>query len=240
METKAGGCRGRRVVVMEHLQLLQWLETTDIDLIEHRSTLAFVDGAVRALDGLSDEEFEALEGGKEMLEALEELLHELEGGGLPKEALLGFLHRFRLTPTDREPVELRMERELRVLAGKLTEQQWCTESYLTLEQGVDAYLDEGDDGPLLDALETMSEVIEQAYRPYREATVLDSEVTAESYVGHVLLREGIEHWLCALELLREEDDSGDTDWSEALGEAELGNRLLVAVQFFNEKIQRAL
>lgn len=147
-------------------------------------------------------------------------------------------------PDTSEPVEppaLRIEREIRVIADELEEEKWATESYLTLEECVDILLDEDDDEPLLQALEEMEELLEKAYRPYREARVVDSEITAESAAAHRVLMEGIESWMTALEMIRQEDDpEEETDWSGALARAEYGNRLLVAVQVFNARLQAEL
>jgi hypothetical protein len=145
--------------------------------------------------------------------------------------------------TASEPVEPpadRIEREIRAIASNLEDDRWATESYLSLEEGVDIFLDEDDDEALLETIEDMEEILEKAYHPYREAQVVDSEITAESAATHKLLMEGIESWISALEMLREEDSGDETDWSGALARAEHGNRLLVAVQVYNAQLQAQL
>lgn len=140
-----------------------------------------------------------------------------------------------------EPPADLIEREIRAIAAGLEEEKWATESYLALEEGVDALLDDDDDEALLETLEDMEEILERAYRPYREAQVVDSEITAESAATHKLLMEGIESWISALEMLRQEEDTSvESDWTGALAQAEHGNRLLVAVQVYNAQLQAQL
>jgi hypothetical protein len=59
----------------------------------------------------------------------------------------------------------------------------------------------------------------------------------ESVVVHKLLLEGMENWKASLEAVKEDEDP---DWDWVLATAEQGNRLLVAVQIFEERVQRAL
>lgn len=66
-----------------------------------------------------------------------------------------------------------------------------------------------------------------AWEGYDSTTVLAEEVTAESALGHHLLREGAEYWLDALAILRE--TLGQVDREEVLKQAEEGQRLLMAL-----------
>lgn len=70
---------------------------------------------------------------------------------------------------------------------------------------------------------------------YESGDVLESEITAESVLGHTLLSEGIENWLDALALLRDGLECGTIERDEILELAESGQRLLIAVQLFEEE-----
>ena len=76
-------------------------------------------------------------------------------------------------------------------------------------------------------LEQTEATILAAWEGYDATTVLEDEVTAESVLGHQLLREGAESWLDALEMLRE--GLGQSDREAVLERAEEGQRLLVAL-----------
>ena len=65
---------------------------------------------------------------------------------------------------------------------------------------------------------------------YEESDIWESEITAESVLGHRLLQEGVEAWLSALCTFRTGLDRGRIDHQAVLKEAEMGQRLLVAVQ----------
>lgn len=65
---------------------------------------------------------------------------------------------------------------------------------------------------------------------YEDSDIWASEITAESVLGHLLLREGVEAWLSALCHFRTGLKKGQLDQCLVLEEAEFGQRLLVAVQ----------
>lgn len=223
---------------MDHEILLRWLANNDLETVAHASLLDLVKAALASLEQMADSDFEALNGGQEMLDELDEILAQLEEGGMAIASLEAFRDRYSLLSVVADSAAEALEDEYRRLAENLPDGEWCTENYVLVENGVDIYLDEGDDGPLLEALDTMSLVLESAYRPYREARIVDSEVSAESYVGHKLLQEGVECWLTALEMLRQEEDCPEeSGWSDALRKAEEGNRLLIAVQRLNAQVQ---
>lgn len=77
-------------------------------------------------------------------------------------------------------------------------------------------------------LDRTEEAVMDAWEGYDRGPILDDEVTAESVLGHKLLREGAEAWLDALEMLRE--SLGQADRQAILARAEQGQRLLVALQ----------
>lgn len=76
-------------------------------------------------------------------------------------------------------------------------------------------------------LEQTEATIMTAWEGYDATTVLEEEVTAESALGHQLLREGAELWLDALGILR--DSLGQSDREAILERAEEGQRLLIAL-----------
>jgi hypothetical protein len=225
--------------LMEYETLLRWLAHNEVEQTPHDQLLDLVRAALDGLEGMDDAQFEALPEGQAMLDDLDEILTELESGGLAGPALREFRARYGGQPERAvESAASLLERQYRELASQLAESQWRTDTYRRVESALDRYLEDGDEEPLLDALDAMEEILEKAYRPYREAPVLPSEVSAESYVGHRLLQEGIESWFSALEMLREEEDpERETDWAGALKLAEQGNRLLIAVQRLNAQVQ---
>jgi hypothetical protein len=70
---------------------------------------------------------------------------------------------------------------------------------------------------------------------YEQSDVLEEEITAESVLGHRLLREGVEAWLEALALFR--DTLGNLDRAGILALAEEGQRLLIVVQVIQREAQ---
>lgn len=64
---------------------------------------------------------------------------------------------------------------------------------------------------------------------YESSDVLEEEITAETVLGHHLLREGVESWLEALAAFRDTLESG-VDRAGVLALAEAGQRLLLVVQ----------
>jgi hypothetical protein len=67
---------------------------------------------------------------------------------------------------------------------------------------------------------------------------VNSEVTSESVLGHKLLSEGLQSWLTALDMIRAAlEEDVETDWQQVLDAAQEGNRLLIVVQKFSQRLQ---
>lgn len=77
-------------------------------------------------------------------------------------------------------------------------------------------------------IDTVEETFLATWDEYEQSDVLEEEITAESVLGHRLLREGVEAWLEALALFRA--NLGHPDRTGILALAEEGQRLLVVVQ----------
>ena len=84
-------------------------------------------------------------------------------------------------------------------------------------------------------VELAEESFLSVWEEYEAGDLLESEITAESVLGHLLLREGIEDWLDALALLRDGLECSDIHRDDILRLAESGQRLLIAVQLFEEE-----
>ncbi len=84
-------------------------------------------------------------------------------------------------------------------------------------------------------LEETEEAFLSAWESYERSDVLDSEITSESVLGHHLLLEGIEYWMAALVEFR--DNIHDVDHTRVMELAEMGQRLLIAVQLMEEETQ---
>jgi hypothetical protein len=215
--------------------LLEWVGVTDLDNLDHASGLIMVREAVEELQGQDDLSRQ------QILQELQPIYDDLLQGGLPIQSLQDFFQRHQgLLARPSQPVGALLEEELRSLAGGLCESEWCTPAYLNVEKAVDAFL-EGDAGLLESTLSEMETVLDQAWEPYSQTPIAESEITAESVVGDRLLREGIKEWFQAVECLRalasEDSLESDRDWDEALATAEYANRLLVAVQRFSRRLE---
>lgn len=84
-------------------------------------------------------------------------------------------------------------------------------------------------------IDAVEETFLAAWDGYEQSDVLASEVTAESVLGHRLLREGVEGWLEALDQFRQE--MANVDRATVLARAEVGQRLLVVVQVIEQEAQ---
>ena len=149
---------------------------------------------------------------------------ELVEGRLPLARLRRFAARF---PLLHRPEAVEIEQEFRQIARSLPDEVWQTPQYLELAEAFDCW----DDESLCVYLDNRYQAIRTAWDEYRVTPVVPAEVTAETYVGHRLLGEGLQAWLGALER-----DPG----AEALAEAEWGTRLLIAVQMLHRRVARSL
>lgn len=215
--------------MMDAGSYLHWLRTTELDiakLSDLKEAVGIVAEALRA-EGAKDEE--------PMLEALLKISGELDSGYTPVELIESFrADLFEDYAADAPAVVL--EAELREIAAGIAEEQWNTESYQEFSEAVTVFLEGGSEEPLWAVVEKMDEILEQSRQRYCATDVLPKEITTESAVAHKILLDGIANWVEALEQVRD----GDPDWDEVLAYAETGNRLLVAVQIFNQRLQNAV
>jgi hypothetical protein len=223
---------------MDAESYLHWIRNTDLEMATHSDLKEAVEEIVEALqDELSDSEDRS---GEDMLEALEEILEALAGGQLPLSQIQDFRDDF-FSPVDfGEAPEVVLEQELREIAAGIARERWVTESYLQLQNAVEAYLDGGDEDQLWQVVNELEKILEESQTDYESSRVLPREITTESAVAHRLLIEGMELWREALTLLQDGDPEVEPDWEGILHTSELGNRLLVAVQIFNSRLQSAL
>lgn len=238
---------------MSFQAFLRWVGITDPERFQHQTGMSMVKDAMATLRSQNSEQ------SRELLAALEPIHQHFLDGGIPAKELTEFYVKFEHLIERKEliPAGIQLENKLRQRAEDLPEELWCTQAYLDLEDGVQRFLD-GEPEPLDRVLETMESTMEQAWKQYFETPIVESEVTAESVVGHALLQEGIEEWRVALNLIAQaasaawaeeasEPNAEDTEreeeseeelssWEEALATAQYANRLLVAVQDFSERI----
>ena len=217
---------------MDALSYLHWLRTTDLDHARPQDLIEAVSEVLCALDSEAPES-----GEREMAEALQIIFHALRKGDIPLELLREFRIEFDNDPSTFEAPEAVLEQELREIAEGMGPERWSSETYQNLERAVDLFLEGGEEDSLWEVVDGIDALLESTFQSYAQTKVLPKEVTLESAVVHKLLCEGIDWWREALESVREEEDP---DWSSVLKMAETGNRLLIAVQIFNERVQRAL
>lgn len=211
--------------------LIRWIGVTDLETLDHSQGMAMVKVAIEALEALDEEPSEEMERAFEMLLSIHDDFSE---GGVPAQALRDFADRHAPLFTTGKGEGPSLEEDLRALADGLSEEEWCTGSYLKLEAGVEAFED-GDGEALREALEELELMVQQAWESYAGLSISQSEVTAESVAGHGLLQEGVQEWFAAIDCARAAArDEGDLD--EALEIAENANRLLVAVSRFSARV----
>jgi hypothetical protein len=214
-------------------ELVAWIGVTDLEHLDHSRGMGMVKAALDFLGGNETEE------SRIVLQDLQPIHDDFLGGGLPADQLRKFYEHYRDSVTEpTDPPGLILEDEFRQLAEDLSEEEWCTGSFLKLEAGIEAYMN-GDFRRLEDAIYDLEDVLQQAWEPYAESPVTASEVTAETVLGHQLLVEGIQEWQQALELTRAAANE-EAEWQDALDCAQYANRILVALQKFSDRIQRAV
>ena len=220
---------------MDAESYLYWLKRTDLQTVQASDLLEAVDAVVEALEQeLSQAEEQH---GHDMMTSLLAIRHELLGGSIPAKAIEEFRVEFDNDPETYEPPEIVLEQELREIAEGIAPERWSTETFQNLETAIRAFLDGGEETAFWDVVEEIDRIIDTSYTSYSQTHILPKERTLESTVVHKLLLEGMEEWKAALEAIKEDEDP---DWNWVLATAEHGNRLLVAVQIFNERVQSAL
>lgn len=228
---------------------LHWLRTTDLQATNSSNLSTAVDAVI---DGLQQEigedspepscpEDEAhREIIRRMLEALGIIQGGLNSGELPIAEIQAFRDEFVGDPTIYEPAEVLLERELREIAAGMDEARWSTELYQEFERSIEKFLEGGEEAAFWETIEEIEGIVTTASDSYRQTEILPKEVTMESTTVHNLLCEGIGLWQAALEALRDEETDEEPNWDWVQEAAESGNRLLVAVQIFNERLQHAI
>lgn len=216
---------------MDAENYLHWLGTTDLVHVGQGDLTQAVDAIVAEL------EQETPEG--EMLQALRFVQSELRSGRTPTRELLTFREEFLYDSDLPDPPHVVLENELREIASGISRDRWSTETYQNFEAAIDRFLDGADEEVLWSQVDAIEDLLDRVQSSYQQTSILPKEVTMESKVTHQLLFEGIEEWREALTMLRD-DQEGEIDWNAVLLRAETGNRLLVAVQIYHQRLQSAL
>jgi hypothetical protein len=73
------------------------------------------------------------------------------------------------------------------------------------------------------------------WHEYEQISIVPTEVTQESILGHQHLKEGVCHWLGALRLLQDGIKKGCLDLCRIRDEAEKGQRLLIVTQIMEQE-----
>ncbi|MBT9585863.1 hypothetical protein IV102_21150 [bacterium] len=199
-------------------ELLSLLQVADVKEVQVEALLELVQAA---LDGCVDDD--------PRYDCLVEIEDVLLAGRLPVDPLQAFRRRFPLSV--RSDAEL-LEEEFHHSAKQLTDEEWQTSFYVDLV----AALQDMNDDDLEEYLTARRQAVESALQGYRATSLTPSEVTAETWVGHRLLNQGLEAWLRALQRVTQDPDG---EWEQALEEAEYGTRLLVAVQNLHQRVVSA-
>ena len=203
--------------------LLHWLDYTGVENLEADDIRKMLNEALDELkDGKTEEHREALF-------VVHTVLTQLRSGMDPAPGLRFLLERYqRVAEKGEEPESLRLERLYRESAAALERTDWAVGSFVLLADAIQVYLD-GDVGGLESTLEELDQLLSSAWQPYETMPITPEEITAETVAGHIILREGFDFWFEALDEVESAAEEG-RDFKAALRLAELGNRLLVAVQ----------
>lgn len=215
---------------------LYWLKRTDLQTAQPADLLEAVDAVMAALEQ-ELEQAEETEHARAMYYSLDGIREMLVAGAIPRRSIEEFRVEFDNDPSTYEPPEIVLEQELREIAAGIAKERWCTETFQKFHDAVNAVLDGGDEDAFWDVVDGIEALIDNSHKSYSETHILPKERTLESAVVHKLLIEGMEDWKAALQAIREDEDP---DWEWILATAEHGNRLLVAVQIFNQRVQSAL
>ena len=130
-----------------------------------------------------------------------------------------------------------LEKRWRDCADSLGAAQLNTGTWEELHQALDAAA-AGRTSLALQWIEAVEEDFWGAWTNYEEISILPSEITQESALGHQYLRAGIEGWLAALEIFRTK--LGNLDRQAVLKEAETGQRFLIALQLMEEQTKSSV
>lgn len=194
---------------MSYQQLLAWISISDLEESRAAEVLQLVEPA---LDELAEDD--------PRYDPLVDIEDELLEGRVPVELLRALLGAEGASPGDLDDVE-RLEREYRGAAAAYQPEQWRSKFYLELER----HLSESDDEALLDCVDGLRDRITSVWNRYCQDYASLSTRSAETEVGHRLMKDGYDRWMKALDLV----ESEEADEEEILAVAEAAVRLLVAV-----------
>ncbi len=204
--------------------LLAWIRCTEIEYADVTETRILVQNALESL-AFDDPR-------RPQVKAI---LNELWEGAIPVQAFWDLADQWE-EDLEEQPAEVqKLEQEFRALAQSLTAAEWFSRSYGRLLKSLQQ-LDDGQSEPFYEYVESKRHLLEEAWNRYSQTPVLKGEVTAESVVGHRLLQNSIDAWLHSLDLLESAAES-NASFNDGLAQAELGNRLLVAVDRLNDRTQ---
>jgi hypothetical protein len=207
--------------------LIAFLHVADLDTADVLEVRGMVAAAARSL--LEDDP---------RLPDLQGCEEELWQGSMPLESLKRLVANWEAyEQPELVPEGVLLEQEFRRAAAELREEEWATDAYQGALRAVEAY-EAGDDQALENWSRAMSERLEQAWSAYSEVPVMSDEITAETVVGHRLLKEGFQGWFDAQEMLiLAVEEQGDFD--EGLARAEEACRLLAAVQKLASRVSHS-
>ena len=205
--------------------LLAWIRCTEIEVAEVAETRTLVQSS---LDALSFEDPRRPQ--------LLTILDCLWQGTIPVDDLLDLADQWEEEVVEELPADVqRLEQEFRDLALGLPSLDWHSRSYGRLLKVLDQ-LESGAGDGFYEYLDSKRQLLDEAWARYAQTPVLHSEVTAESVVGHRLLQSAIDAWMFALDLLEQAAENRQS-FRPGLAQAELGNRLLTAVDRLNDRTQ---
>lgn len=205
--------------------LLAWIRCTEIEVAEVAETRTLVQSS---LDALSFEDPRRPQ--------LLTILDCLWQGTIPVDDLLDLADQWEEEVVEELPADVqRLEQEFRDLALGLPSLDWHSRSYGRLLKVLEQ-LESGAGDGFYEYLDSKRQLLDEAWARYAQTPVLHSEVTAESVVGHRLLQSAIDAWMFALDLLEQAAENRQS-FRPGLAQAELGNRLLTAVDRLNDRTQ---
>lgn len=217
---------------------LQWLRSTDLEAASHSDLLQAVEAVLEALQA---EPSDVVDDAEAIFESLCRIQNGLRAGDRPLVELKQFRDFFHAGLVLDKPAVAVLEQELREIADGIEKERWTSETYQRFEVAIESYLDGGDEDRFWDVMDDIENLLEKVHESYQTTDIMAREVTAESLVVHQLLLEAMGSWKEAFLLLREESpNEEEPDWSAILARAEMGNRLMVAVQIFNGRLQNML
>ena len=193
---------------MSYQQLLAWIQVAQLETSKPSDVLEFVEPA---LDELAEDD--------DRHEALLDIEDRLLEGEVPIELLQALLP-IAANDVPADDVE-RIEREYREIAAAYLPEQWQSNFYLDLE----FHLAESEDEELVDYVDSLRERLTNVWKKYSADYDSITSTSAETVVGHRLMKDGYETWMRALDLV--DDDNAEDE--EILETAEAAVRLLIAV-----------